>query len=93
MSMSAAHIPPAPAPGAERSGVWHRVILYGPVAVCTGGALVLAMRALPLAGTARMVFAVAVAVNVGLLALASWSSVLGFAASKRQPGHGPGVWK
>jgi hypothetical protein len=74
---------------AERPWLRH-VYLYGPVALCTLAALFLALRALPLAGGARLIFAAAVALNVGLLALSSWSSVLGAAAgirAKRPTAH------
>ena len=62
------------------SGPWlRRLTLFGPVALCTAVALTLALRALPLAGSPRLVFAAAFALNIGLLALSSWSSVLGAA--------------
>jgi hypothetical protein len=67
-------LPPARNP----SRPWLRHLsLFGPVTLCTAACLTLALHALPLTGGARLVFAVAVAVNVWLLALASWSSILG----------------
>ena len=57
---------------------WLRHLCFlGPVAFFTLAALALALRAMPLAGGARVIYAVAVALNVGLLALSSWSAVLG----------------
>ena len=57
---------------------WLRhLCFFGPVAAITVAALALALHAMPLAGGARALYAVAVAVNVGLLALASWGGVLG----------------
>ncbi len=55
--------------------------LLVPVALCTVAALTLALRAMPLTGGARIVYAIAVAVNVGLLALSSWSGILGALAA------------
>ncbi len=57
---------------------WLRHLCFlGPVAFLTLAALALALRAMPLTGGARLLYAGAVAVNVGLLALSSWSAVLG----------------
>jgi hypothetical protein len=68
-------------PSAHPTRPWLRhVWLFGPVALCTVTCLMLALHALPLVGAARLVFAIAVAVNVWLLALASWSSILGTAS-------------
>ncbi len=61
-----------------RATPWLRhACLLVPVALCTAAAMVLALRALPLTGGARITYAVAVAINVGLLALSSWSGILG----------------
>ena len=61
---------------------WLRHLCFlGPVAFFTLAALALALRALPLAGPARVVYAAAVAINVGLLALSSWSTILGAAVA------------
>ncbi len=61
-----------------RATPWLRHCLpAGPVALCTAAALVLALRAMPLTGGARITYAAAVAINVGLLALSSWSGILG----------------
>ena len=74
---------------------WLRhLCLLGPVALCTVAALVLALHAMPLAGGARLLYAAAVAFNVGLLALASWSGILGalVALWERAGGHAvPGL--
>ena len=57
---------------------WLRHLCFlGPVAFLTVAALALALRAMPLTGPSRLVYAAAVAINVGLLALSSWSAVLG----------------
>ena len=60
----------------------------GPVAVLTVAALALALRAMPLSGAPRVLYAAAVAINVGLLALASWSAVLGAALTLWQRAGG-----
>jgi membrane glycosyltransferase len=61
------------------------------VALCTVTALMLALHAMPLAGGARVIYALAVALNVGLLALSSWSGILGMAVSLWQrTGRGAG---
>ena len=62
--------------GATGSRRWHAVWLLGPVALCTLAGLVFALRALPLTGWSRLLFAGAVAFNVALVALPSWSGVL-----------------
>ena len=67
-----------------RSNRWlRRLTLLGPVAACTAAALTLALRALPLSGSPRLVFAAAFALDIGLLALSSWSSVLAVAQRLR----------
>jgi hypothetical protein len=71
---------PAPNPPAV---AWRLLGFLGPVAVLTVAALAVALRALPLAGGARLIFGIAIAINVGLLALSSWSTVLGAAARIR----------
>ena len=81
---------PARVAGDDRPVGWlHRLCLFGPVIVCTGVALVLALRALPLAGWARVLFAAAVALNVALVALSSWGSILGITAMRRNRGVAP----
>ena len=77
--------PPAVAgPPARARHAWRRhLFLFGPVILCTGAGLFLALRAMPLPGGARLLFAAAVSLNVGLLALSSWSSVLGLALLAR----------
>ncbi len=76
--------PPLPAP--SQPWLWH-LCLFGPVTLCTAICLFLALRALPLAGGPRVVFAVAVTINVWLLALVSWSSLLAAASGllRRKP--------
>jgi hypothetical protein len=68
--------PDAPPPSAI---AWRLLCFLGPVAVLTSVALAVALRVMPLAGGARLIFAVAIAINVGLLALSSWSTILGAA--------------
>ena len=61
---------------------WLRHLCFlGPVAIFTLAALALALHAMPLAGPARVIYAGAVALNVGLLALSSWSTILGTAVT------------
>ena len=67
--------------GAARTPWLRHVCLLGPVALCTAAALLLALRAMPLAGGAAVLYAAAVAFNVGLLALSSWSGILGAAVA------------
>ncbi len=79
------HLPiqlrPAPTSASVRQPTaepWLRHLCFlGPVVLLTAAALALALRAMPLSGGARVLYAAAVAVNVGLLALSSWSAVLG----------------
>ncbi len=80
------HLPPRPILTERASASTHRrtaepwlrhACFLGPVAFLTLAALALSLRAMPLAGPARLLYAVAVAINVGLLALSSWSAVLG----------------
>ena len=68
---------------------WLRHLCFlGPVAFLTLAALALALRAMPLTGGARLVYGAAVALNVGLLALSSWSVVLGaLVALWQRAGH------
>ena len=55
---------------------WLRhLCLLAPVALCTAAALALALHATP--GAGGMAYAAAIALNVGLLALSSWSGILG----------------
>lgn len=62
--------------------------VFGPVALATVVAIVIALRALPLAGAPRLVLAAAVGLDVWLLALASWSGILGVLAGRRiRAGH------
>ena len=81
MHLSPDHLLPQAAPLSQRQRTpepWLRHLCFlGPVVFLTLAALALALRAMPLAGGARVIYAVAVALNVGLLALSSWSAVLG----------------
>ena len=81
MHLSRQHLLPLAAPASQRRRTpepWLRHLCFlGPVAFLTLAALALALRAMPLSGGPRVLYAAAVALNVGLLALSSWSAVLG----------------
>ena len=81
MHLSPEHLLPQAASMSQRRPTpepWLRHLCFlGPVAFLTLAALALALRAMPLTGAPRVIYAVAVALNVGLLALSSWSAVLG----------------
>ena len=67
-----------PRPAASR-GLLRHLYTIGPVAALTAVALAVALRAMPLPGAARFVYAIAVALDAGLLGLACWSAILALA--------------
>jgi hypothetical protein len=88
MPRPAPHLDNAPLAAPPPAAAWRLLGFLGPVAVLTLAALVVALRAMPLTGGARLIFATAIAINVALLALSSWSAVLGAAAKvRRRAGH------